>query len=156
AGNLGTGLILILRLRWPANLCANICLLVFTSALSLAQQPASPGAPPGAAPSSQSPAAPVPSAADQSHFAALDSIVKDAIAKGETPGAVLLVGHNGAVAYRKAFGRLTADPKSEAMAADTIFDLASLTKVIATTTCVMRLEQLGKIKLNDPVAKYIP
>ncbi len=42
------------------------------------------------------------------------------------------------------------------MTADTIFDLASLTKVIATTTCVMRLEQLGQIKLNDPVAKYIP
>ena len=42
------------------------------------------------------------------------------------------------------------------MTPDTIFDLASLTKVIATTTCVMRLEQLGQIKLNDPVAKYIP
>ena len=42
------------------------------------------------------------------------------------------------------------------MTVDTIFDLASLTKVIATTTCVMRLEQLGQIKLNDPVAKYIP
>ena len=42
------------------------------------------------------------------------------------------------------------------MTPDTIFDLASLTKVIATTTSVMRLEQLGQIKLNDPVAKYIP
>ena len=42
------------------------------------------------------------------------------------------------------------------MTPDTIFSLASLTKVIATTTCVMRLEQLGQIKLNDPVAKYIP
>ena len=141
---------LILRLRWPANVCATICLLILVSAPTLAQQPANAGAPP----STPSPA--TPSASDQSHFAVLDNVVKDAIAKGETPGAVLLVGHNGAVVYRKAFGKLTAAADSGPMTPDTIFDLASLTKVIVTTTCVMRLEQLGQIKLNDPVAKYIP
>jgi len=69
---------------------------------------------------------------------------------------VLLVGHNGGVVYRKAFGHLTAGANAEPMTPETIFDLGALTEVIATTTCVMRLEQLGQIKLNDPVAKYIP
>jgi len=75
---------------------------------------------------------------------------------GNIPGAVLLVGHNGTVAYRKAYGTRTVGQNPEPMTVDTVFDLASLTKVIATTTCVMRLEQLGQIKLNDPVVKYIP
>jgi len=90
---------------------------------------------------------------EQGRFAGLDKIVQDAIAGGSAPGAVLLVGHNGAVVYRNAFGHLTTAANAEPMTPDTIFDLASLTKVIATTTCVMRLEQLGQIKLNDPVAK---
>ena len=93
---------------------------------------------------------------EQGRFAGLDKIVQDAIAGGSAPGAVLLVGHNGAVVYRNAFGHLTTAANAEPMTPDTIFDLASLTKVIATTTCVMRLEQLGQIKLNDPVAKYVP
>ena len=49
------------------------------------------------------------------------------------PAAVLLVGHNGLVAYRKAYGNRTVGPKAEPMTVDTIFDIASLTKVIATT-----------------------
>ena len=93
---------------------------------------------------------------EQGRFAGLDKIILDAIAAGETPGAVVLVGHNGAVVYRKAFGHFTSAANSEPMTPDTIFDLASLTKVLATTMCVMRLEQLGQIKLNDPVAKYVP
>ena len=72
------------------------------------------------------------------------------------PGAVLLVGHNGQIVYRKAFGFRELEPAREPMTPDTIFDMASLTKVIATTTCVMRMVQLGQVKLNDPVAKYIP
>jgi len=80
--------------------------------------------------------------------------VRDAIANGNAPGGVLLVGHNGAVVYRKAFGHLTT--AADVMTPETIFDLGALTEVVATTTCVMRLEQEGQIKLNDPVAKYIP
>jgi CubicO group peptidase (beta-lactamase class C family) len=72
------------------------------------------------------------------------------------PGAVLLVGHDGQVIYRKAFGNRALEPRREPMTADTIFDLASLTKVIATTTAVMQLVQKGEVRLNDPVAKYIP
>ena len=89
-------------------------------------------------------------------FAPLDALLKDAVQKGRAPGAVLLVGHNGTFVYRKAFGYRALDPSKEPMTVDTIFDLASLTKVMATTSCVMRLVQLGQVKLNDPVAKYIP
>ena len=58
--------------------------------------------------------------------------------------------------YRKAFGERSLEPRREAMTVDTIFDLASLTKVIATTTAVMQLVEQGKIASNDPVAKYMP
>jgi len=68
----------------------------------------------------------------------------------------VLVGHNGQVIYRKAFGHKSLEPRREAMTADTIFDVASLTKVIATTPAVMQLVEKGEIRTNDPVAKYIP
>ncbi len=87
---------------------------------------------------------------------AVDSIIQQAIADGNIPGAVLLVGHNGAVIYRKAYGSRALEPKRELMTPDTIFDLASLTKVIATTTAVMQLVERGKVRMNDPVAKYLP
>jgi uncharacterized protein YbbC (DUF1343 family)/CubicO group peptidase (beta-lactamase class C family) len=86
----------------------------------------------------------------------VDSIIQQAIADGNIPGAVLVVGHNGAVIYRKAYGRRALEPRPEPMTLDTIFDLASLTKVIATTTAVMQLVEQGKVRLNDPVAKYLP
>ncbi len=69
---------------------------------------------------------------------------------------MLLVWHNGQVIYRKAFGHRSLEPRREVMTVDTIFDLASLTKVVVTTTAVMQLVEHGKIRLNDPVAKYIP
>src|ERR1700674_3518749 len=86
----------------------------------------------------------------------LDSIIQTSIHNHEIPGAVLLVGHDGQVIYRKAFGNRSLEPKVEPMTVDTIFDLASLTKVIATTTAVMQLEEQGKVRLNDPIVKYIP
>ncbi len=86
----------------------------------------------------------------------LDPIVLDAIHNGEIPGAVLLVWHNGQVIYRKAFGHRALEPHHEVMTVDTIFDLASLTKVVATTTAVMQLVEQGKIRVNEPVAKYLP
>jgi uncharacterized protein YbbC (DUF1343 family)/CubicO group peptidase (beta-lactamase class C family) len=95
-------------------------------------------------------------AAAPNRLGVLDSIVCDAIADGQTPGAVVLVWHNGQVIYRKAFGHRSLEPRREAMTVDTIFDLASLTKVVATTTAVMQLVERGKVRLNDPVAKYIP
>jgi uncharacterized protein YbbC (DUF1343 family)/CubicO group peptidase (beta-lactamase class C family) len=89
-------------------------------------------------------------------LAVLDAIVQDAIRDGQMPGAVLLVGHDGQVVYRRAFGDRSFEPRREPMTVDTIFDLASLTKVVATTTAVMQLVEHGKVRLNDPVEKYIP
>ncbi|MGH9528634.1 MAG: exo-beta-N-acetylmuramidase NamZ domain-containing protein [Terriglobales bacterium] len=80
----------------------------------------------------------------------------DAIHNAEIPGAVLLVWHNGHVVYRKAFGYRSLEPHRELMTVGTIFDLASLTKVVATTTAIMQLVEEGKVRVNDPVAKYIP
>lgn len=98
-----------------------------------------------------------PAAAPAAHrFAALDSVMQDAVDRHMIPGGVLLVGHNGRVVYRKAFGSRSLEPTREAMTADTIFDLASLTKCIATTTAMMQLVQEGKVRLNDPVAAYLP
>jgi len=89
-------------------------------------------------------------------LAPIDAIVKNAIAQGHIPGAVVIIGHEGKVVYRKAFGNRSLDPTVEPMTLDTVFDMASLTKVIATTGSVMRMVQLGQIKLNDPVARYVP
>lgn len=90
------------------------------------------------------------------HLDQVDSIINQAIADGNIPGAVLIVGHNGKVVYRKAYGNRSLEPRRAPMTLDTIFDMASLTKVIATTTAVMQLVEQGKVRLNDPVAKYLP
>jgi uncharacterized protein YbbC (DUF1343 family)/CubicO group peptidase (beta-lactamase class C family) len=88
--------------------------------------------------------------------ALLDPILEQSVAAGDVPGAVLLVGHNGRVIYRKAFGSRALEPVREPMTVDTIFDLASLTKCIATTTSIMKLVEEGRVRLNDPVAAYLP
>jgi uncharacterized protein YbbC (DUF1343 family)/CubicO group peptidase (beta-lactamase class C family) len=90
------------------------------------------------------------------HFAAVDAAVEQSIQEGQIPGAVLLVGHDGHIVYRKAYGSRSLEPDREPMTPNTIFDLASLTKVIATTPAVMQLMEQGKVWLNDPVAKYLP
>jgi uncharacterized protein YbbC (DUF1343 family)/CubicO group peptidase (beta-lactamase class C family) len=89
-------------------------------------------------------------------FANLDPIVQEFVDKGKIPGAVLLVGHNGKVVYRKAFGQRSLEPTREPMTADTIFDIASVTKCVATTTAVMQLVEAGRVRLNDPVTAYLP
>jgi uncharacterized protein YbbC (DUF1343 family)/CubicO group peptidase (beta-lactamase class C family) len=89
-------------------------------------------------------------------LAVIDPIIKDAIRTGQIPGAVVAVWHNGQVVYRKAFGFRALEPRREPMTVDTIFDLASLTKVVATTTAVMQLVETGAVRLNDPVSRYLP
>jgi uncharacterized protein YbbC (DUF1343 family)/CubicO group peptidase (beta-lactamase class C family) len=91
-----------------------------------------------------------------SGFAPIASLVEDAIGRRELPGAVVLVGRGDAIVYHAAFGRRALEPSPEPMTEDTIFDLASLTKVVATTTSVMQLVEQGRLRLNDPVARYIP
>ena len=92
----------------------------------------------------------------QYNFSAIDSIVNRGIANHKWPGAVVIVGHDGKVVFRRAYGMRSLVPDREKMTADTIFDMASLTKVIATAPAVMQLYQDGKISVDDPVAKYLP
>ena len=90
------------------------------------------------------------------HLPNVDAVVVEEIHRADIPGAVLVIGHNGHVVYRKAYGWRSIEPQREAMTLDTIFDLASLTKVICTSTAVMQLVEKGKLRLNDPIAKYVP
>src|SRR5437773_1594684 len=89
-------------------------------------------------------------------LARMDGAIQASIAKKELPGAVVLVARHGRVAWRKSYGSRAVEPQREAMTVDTIFDLASLTKVVATTTSVMILIEQGKVRLSDPVVQFIP
>lgn len=91
-----------------------------------------------------------------SKLAGIDPAVDKAIHDGDCPGAVVVVGHEGRIVYQKAFGRALYDPHSPPMTLDTLFDMASLTKVVATTPAIMQLFEQGKIRLDDPVATYWP
>jgi uncharacterized protein YbbC (DUF1343 family) len=86
----------------------------------------------------------------------LDRTIDQAIQEGRIPGAVLLIGHQGQIVHRKAYGKRALVPTPEAMTVDTIFDLASLTKVIATTSSLMKLFEEGRFRLNDRVTQYLP
>ena len=99
---------------------------------------------------------PSPAVESSAGFAPIAPIVEAAIARHELPGAVVLVGRGDAIVYHRAFGRRAVRPVEEPMTEDTIFDLASLTKVVATTTSVMKLVEEGRIRLTDPVAHFIP
>ncbi len=87
---------------------------------------------------------------------AIDVLVDEAIARGEMPGCVVVIGRRKGVFFAKAYGLRQVQPFPEPMTLDTIFDLASLTKPIATATSVMLLWQRGAIELDAPVARYIP
>jgi uncharacterized protein YbbC (DUF1343 family) len=86
----------------------------------------------------------------------LDAAINQAIREDKIPGAVVLVGHNGQVVYRKAYGFRELLPVKEPMTADTIFDIASLTKIVATTSGMMKLFEEGRVRIDDPVTAYLP
>jgi len=94
--------------------------------------------------------------ANQPDLSALAPIVNAAVKDDEIPGAVLLVSHRGHIIYFRAFGERALIPHRERMTANTIFDLASLTKLFATTPCIMHLVELGRIRLEDPLVRYMP
>ncbi|MGU3501708.1 serine hydrolase domain-containing protein [Mycobacterium sp. C31M] len=98
-------------------------------------------------------------------FAPVGRLVNDAVAAHRLPGAVVQIGHNGRVVFREAFGvrKLAGEPGldgalslAEPLTADTLFDLASLSKPLATTTAVMQLQEDGKLELDEPVQTYLP
>jgi uncharacterized protein YbbC (DUF1343 family)/CubicO group peptidase (beta-lactamase class C family) len=96
------------------------------------------------------------SAFDSARLARIADLVNEAIAARQIPGAVVMVGRGDQVTYRQAFGNRSIEPTVEAMTLDTVFDLASLTKVVATTTSVMILVEEGRLRLSDRVATHIP
>src|ERR1700674_3688587 len=88
--------------------------------------------------------------------AALDAAVEESVRAGLIPGAVVGVGHDGKIVQRKAYGSRALVPAREPMTLDTVFDIASLTKVVATTPALMKLFEQGKLRINDPVTAYLP
>src|SRR5438309_2700186 len=89
-------------------------------------------------------------------LARMDSVIGESIEKKELPGAVVLVARHGRIVWRKAYGARAVEPQPETMTTDTIFDLASLTKVVATTTSIMILIEQGKVRLSDSLVRFIP
>lgn len=90
------------------------------------------------------------------HFIEIDQVIEEEIAKGNFPGAVVLVGQQDDILYWQAFGHEVIDPCEEPVGKNTIFDLASMTKPIATATSIMILRDRKAIELNDYVSKYLP
>lgn len=86
----------------------------------------------------------------------IDRVVEESLNKRETSGAVVLVLRRGAIVHEKAYGWRAVVPSQEKMTTDTIFDLASLTKCVATASAVMKLVEMGEVRLGDSVKKYIP
>ncbi len=92
---------------------------------------------------------------ERSGLAAIDDAIHQAVIDAKTPGAVFRIERNGTI-YQKSFGDRAIVPTREAMTEDTIFDAASLTKVIATTSAVMKLVESRKIDVEAPVCQYLP
>lgn len=93
---------------------------------------------------------------DVATFEAIDRVVQQGIADRKMPGAVVLVGYRGQVVWHRAHGHRQLRPEPLPMLEDTVFDLASLTKPIATATSVMRLIEAGELALRDRVADHLP
>jgi uncharacterized protein YbbC (DUF1343 family)/CubicO group peptidase (beta-lactamase class C family) len=132
-------------MTFPRKAIGFICILILAvQSLSALAAPA---------PKKKKPAA---EAKETANFSAVDLLVQEQVNDQAITGAVLVVGHGGRIVHQKAFGLRATSPRAEAMTLDTIFDLASLTKVVATTPSVMRLIQYGQVRLDEPVAHYIP
>jgi CubicO group peptidase (beta-lactamase class C family) len=93
---------------------------------------------------------------DPARLAMIDGLVEEALAADKMPGCVVCIGRRDGIALLRAYGRRAVRPAVEPMAEDTVFDLASLTKPVATATAIMRLVEEGRLRLSDPVAAHIP
>ena len=108
--------------------------------------------PSGAATSSQTDSETGP---DADRLRRIDDVVEQSIREGDLPGAVVLIWHRGQTVYQEAFGHRSVSPRSEPATTDTVYDVASLTKVIATTSAVMILVEEGRLRLRDPVYRHL-
>lgn len=93
---------------------------------------------------------------EDARLAAIDKLVDETLAEGKAPGCVVVVGRRDSVLYRKAHGFRALAPDPEEMTLDTVFDVASMTKPLATAASLMVLAERGAIALDDPVARTIP
>jgi CubicO group peptidase (beta-lactamase class C family) len=89
-------------------------------------------------------------------FHAAAALVEEAVEKKGVPGAVLVILHKGEVAHRQYWGYAGLRPEKRPMTCETLFDLASLTKPIATGSALALLLEAGKVKLDDPIERYLP
>ncbi len=109
-----------------------------------------------AAPSKLRAAVPEKVGMDSRRLSEIERVVAEGIEAGEMPGCVVMIGRRGKVVFFKAYGDRQADPDRIAMTKDTVFDMASLTKPVATATSVMILVEQGKLRLCDRVAQHVP
>lgn len=93
---------------------------------------------------------------DTTCFVRIDSLLTDGIKQHAYPGCQLLIAYQGNVVYRQQYGRQTYDKRSPRVDTNTVYDLASLTKITATTLAVMKLVDAGKVSLDDPLSRYLP
>ncbi len=93
---------------------------------------------------------------DDAAKARIDRAVEQGIERRLAPGVALVIGTKDEILYAKAYGRLTYDPDSPPVTLNTIFDLASVSKAVGTTSATLLLMQDGKLSLDDPVSKYLP
>lgn len=101
-------------------------------------------------------AAPEEAGLDPEVLAEVDTVVAEGMANGEMPGAVLLVARHGRIALLKAYGQRCVEPEPAGMTTDAVFDLASITKPVATATSIMKLIEEGRLRLDDTVVRHIP
>ena len=139
------------------------CLATLTSCGHPAHPPPVAGTP--ATSSASLPATTTDTVVPEGDFTTVAQLVNDAIAEPRMPGAVVQIGHGGKIVFRQAVGvrKLPGEPgvdgapaPAEPMTEDTIFDLASLTKILATTTAVLQLYEQGKVAIDEPVQTYLP
>lgn len=90
------------------------------------------------------------------NFSEVDAVMQQGLKDKLLPGGVVAVGSNGHVVYQKVYGNRAEDPTVEAMTADTVFDMASLSKCMSTSVAIMQLYEQGKLAFDDPVVKYLP
>ena len=138
-----------MRRTVPARRRSRGAALLLAAFLGSALAGARPAAPPAA------PAGTEAVGFDPARLARIDGLVAEAIRARQLPGAVLLVGRGDRVPLLRAYGHRALVPAVEPMTTDTVFDLASLTKVVATTTSVMILVEEGRLRLSDPVSAYV-
>ncbi len=97
-----------------------------------------------------------PSTAEEPGLEAVGAVVRQEVADGRVPGAVVLVGRGERLLYRQAYGNRRVGATTEPMTVDTVFDVASLTKVVVTTTAILQLAERGELALDAPAARYWP